>query len=102
MISYGINSVMSKAAFKKLFSPILQPFEQGNEAYRYQSSHRKILLAVGGLFLFLSAVSVYFAMVSGELGALIPISVFFIGGLICVVIGLLGSDKAVAKIWGSK
>ena len=30
------------------------------------------------------------------------ILIFFIGGFICAIVGILGTDHAVAKIWGSK
>ncbi|VAW74868.1 hypothetical protein MNBD_GAMMA15-1176 [hydrothermal vent metagenome] len=87
---------------RKLFLPILNLLESGEEEYRYKESHRKILLVVGGLFLFLSAVSATAAIIASQLGGLIPFLVFFLIGLVCEVVGLLGSDRAVAKIWGSK
>jgi len=91
-----------KNILRQLFSPILKPFENGAEDYNYKPSHRKILLAVGSLFLFLAAVSFYIAILTYELASLIPILVFFLGGMICMIIGGLGTDKAVAKIWGSR
>ena len=90
-----------KDCFLKIFSPILRVFEKGQEPFTYIPSHRKILVAVGTLFTFLSAVSVYFAVITNELGALIPILVFFIAGLVCLVVGFLGNERAVAKIWGN-
>ena len=91
-----------KNALRQLCSPILAPFEKDSDAYNYKPSHRKILLAVGSLFLFLAAISIYIATITHELAALIPILVFFIGGMICMIIGGLGTDRAVAKIWGSR
>ena len=91
-----------KDILRQLFSPILKPFENSAEDYNYKPSHRKILLAVGSLFLFLAAVSVYIAILTYELASLIPILVFFLGGMICMIIGGLGTDKAVAKIWGNR
>lgn len=82
--------------------PILRIFESGEGEYVYKKSHRKILLSVGALFLVLSAVSAISAITSAQLGGLIPFLVFFLVGLVCEVVGLLGSDRAVAKIWGSK
>jgi hypothetical protein len=87
---------------KKLCYPILRIFESGEGEYRYEKSHRKILLAVGVLFLGLSIASAVLAINSSQLGGLIPFLIFFLIGFVCEVVGLLGSERAVAKIWGSK
>jgi hypothetical protein len=47
-------------------------------------------------------VSAVLAISSSEMGGLIPFLVFFMVGFVCEVVGLLGSNRAVAKIWGSK
>lgn len=91
-----------KTAWRKLFSPILDYFESGDGDYIYKSSHRKILLFMGGLSFFLSLISLIAAIVAAQLAGFLPILIFFIGGFICLIIGLLGSDHAVAKLWGSK
>lgn len=91
-----------KQTLRNLFQPILRVFESGDGAYRYETSHRKILLAVGVLFLFLSAVSAMMAIRLSELGGLIPTLIFFTIGFVCEIVGFLGSDRAVAKMWGSK
>ena len=89
-----------KASLRKACLPILRVFESGEEAYAYQSSHRKILLVVGGLFLpIISAVAAVYA---SRPGAFIPFTVFFLVGLVCEIVGLLGNDRAVAKIWGGE
>ncbi|PFG52692.1 hypothetical protein ATG98_1755 [Marinobacter sp. LV10R520-4] len=87
---------------RRIFQPILRVFEFGDGEYRYEKSHRKILIAMGVLFLALSTVSAVLAIISSQLGGLIPFLVFFMIGLVCEVVGLLGSNRAVAKIWGSK
>jgi len=87
---------------RQICAPILKQFENGDEVYNYKPSYRKILFAVGSLFLFLATISIYFAFITHELAALIPILVFFIGGMICMIIGSLGTDRAVAKIWGNR
>ena len=91
-----------KAFLKKLFSPVLNPFEQGEEEFLYKSSHRVILLIVGGLFLVLSAGGLAAGILFNQLGAALPILIFFAVGACCIIVGSLGSDRAVAKIWGSK
>ncbi|PHS72026.1 MAG: hypothetical protein COB22_06325 [Cycloclasticus sp.] len=91
-----------KTLLRKICRLILRIFELGDEEYAYKSSHRKILVVVGGLFLFLSVVSAVAAVYASQPGAFIPFTVFFLVGFVCEVVGLLGNDRAVAKIWGSK
>ncbi len=91
-----------KTILRKTFQPILHIFESGEGEYRYEKSHRKILLTVGVLFLLLSIVSAVLTIISSNIGGLIPFLIFFLVGLVCEVVGLLGNNRAVAKIWGSK
>ncbi|MCL1486538.1 MAG: hypothetical protein MH186_00335 [Marinobacter sp.] len=66
-----------KKILRKIFQPILRIFESGDGEYRYEKSHRKILIAMGVLFLVLSTVSAVLAISSSEMGGLIPFLVFF-------------------------
>jgi isoprenylcysteine carboxyl methyltransferase (ICMT) family protein YpbQ len=91
-----------KLFFRKLFSPILNFFESGQGEFAYRKSHRTILVVVGVLFLVLSCVSAIAALGTSQLGAFIPIVIFFIAGFVCLVVGSLGNERAVATIWGSK
>lgn len=92
-----------KDVFRQLFWPILRLFETGEVgSYNYRPLHRKVLLIMGFLFLVLAMVSLYFGLIAGQLAALIPVLVFFGAGLVCAVVGLLGSERAVARIWGNK
>ena len=91
-----------KTTLRKLFSPILNYFESGDAHYVYKPSHRKILLFMGGLSFFLTIISLIAAIVASQIAGFLPILVFLIGGFVCVIVGLLGNDHAVAKIWGSK
>lgn len=91
-----------KLVFRKLFSPILNYFESGQDEFNYQQSHRIILIVVGGLFLFLSSISAFMAVGASQFGAFIPIVIFFMAGFVCIVVGSLGNERAVATIWGSK
>lgn len=90
-----------KPLLRKLFSPILNIFEAGNEPYAYKPLNRKILIVIGVLFLCLVSVVVYLSFDKNELGYLIPVVVFSGISLVALVVGLLGSDRAVAKIWGN-
>lgn len=87
---------------RNLFSPILDYFEKGDEPYAYKKSHRTILKLVGMLFLLLSFVSLYLMLNTGEYGAVLPLAFFFAAGFVSLLIGFAGSDRAVAKIWGSR
>ncbi|MEX1033199.1 MAG: hypothetical protein WDZ30_07545 [Cellvibrionaceae bacterium] len=88
--------------FRKILWPILRIFEGSEGPYNYRPLHRKILLVMGSLFSILSLVSLYFGFSVGQAAALVPVLVFFAAGSTCMAVGLLGSDRAVAKIWGGR
>lgn len=91
-----------KRLLRTLCRPILKPLESGDEPFDYKPLNRKILLVTGALFLVLAAV-VWWLMPAGvERGYLIPIVVFGAVGLTGLIVGSLGNDRAVAKIWGSR
>lgn len=91
-----------KAHLKKIFSPILNIFEKGDGEFNYKGSYRTVLIAVGALFLLLSLISLVAAFFTAQIGALLPFIVFFIAGSVCEIVGFLGSDRAVSKIWGNR
>ncbi len=92
---------MVKQKLRILFSPILKVFESGTELFSYKASYRTILIAMGGIFSGL-AVLVFFIAQGEDLGYLLPVLVFGCIGFISLLVGLLGTDRAVAKIWGSR
>jgi len=89
-----------KQILRTLFSPILKPFESGSDKYAYQKSHRVILIVMGFLFNGLAALVFSFSQ-GQERGYLLPVFVFGGLGVVSLIIGSLGNDRAVAKIWGS-
>lgn len=91
-----------KKVLIKLFWPVLYRFEKGESEYNYSLSRRVILMAVGPLMLLLSVGILGVVVVSGEWVALIPVVVFFAVGFVALVVGSLGTDRAVANIWGNK
>ena len=91
-----------KKRFRTLFSPILNIFESGDEPYVYKPLNRKILIVIGMLFLFLMSAVAYLSFDKGEPGYLIPVIVFFAISFVTLVVGLLGNDRAVSKIWGNR
>ncbi len=94
--------MIMKDILRKAFSPILNTFENGTEEYAYRPSHRTILIVMGVLFGGLAGI--VFSMASGgeSMGFLIPVCVFGLVSLVTLVVGLLGTERAVAKIWGNK
>lgn len=90
------------ALLRALFAPLLNILERGDEPFGYKPSHRRILLAVGGLFMILACVSLFFGMIAGGVGAYLPAVVFCVVSVVCMVVGAVGSDRAVAKLWGSR
>ncbi|SMF03341.1 hypothetical protein SAMN02745866_00276 [Alteromonadaceae bacterium Bs31] len=87
---------------KKICKPILAYFEEGEGVYIYKKSHRSILKVVGTLLLGISFFSLYLSITTASFAGLLPIIVFFLGGLVCYIVAFLGSDRAVASIWKRK
>lgn len=90
-----------KAVLRKLVGPILRPFESGNDPYAYKPSHRRILVFMSTMFLALASLIVFLTP-TGNFSYLLPVLLFGGGGLLGLIIGTLGSDRAVAKIWGTR
>ena len=90
-----------KKQCRALFSPILNIFESGNEPFAYKPSHRKILIIMGCLFCGLATLVLFLAQ-GEDPGYFLPVLIFGGAGLLSLLIGLLGTDRAVAKIWGSR
>ena len=90
-----------KGLLRKLFSPLLSVFEAGNEPYAYKPSHRKILLVLSTLFSILAA-AVLASAQGQDAGYLLPVFLFGGAGMLGFIIGFLGNERAVAKIWGSR
>ena len=90
-----------KAALRILFRPLLNPLEKTEGKFVYKPSHRVILLVMSSLFIFLASLS-WFLSPDGALEYLFPVLVFGGAGLIGVIVGTLGEDVAVARLWGSR
>lgn len=91
-----------KSILRKLFRPILSRFEKQQSTENYKPSHRIVLNVVGGLFLFLSCSTGWAAFYSNDIGFYIPVVIFFIIGFVSLIVGTLGKDCAVARIWGNR
>lgn len=91
-----------KTLLRSLFAPLLNIFEKGTAPYHYKPMNRTLLIVMGVLFSGL-ALAVFFVARGGEgLGFLLPVIVFGAVGIVCFVVGGLGNERAVSKIWGNK
>ena len=91
-----------KRLFKNIFSPILNIFENNNDEFIYRKLNRKIVIFISSAFFLLAfALPIYMPQLI-EMGFWFVMLVF--GGLSSVglIVGILGSDKAVAKLLGSR
>jgi hypothetical protein len=90
-----------KNLLRKLFSPFLNKLESGTEPYLYKPSHRFILLVMGVLFSALGIAVLWFA-VGQDPTYFLPVVVFGGAGFFSLLVALVGTERAVATIWGSK
>ncbi len=90
-----------KTSLRTVFSPLLNRLESGNDAYEYKSSHRKILIALGVLLSSLAGFVLWLALRAEDTGYYLPVVLFGTIGFMCLLVGFLGSDRAVAKLWNS-
>ena len=91
-----------KNTLKTIFSPILNIFENNNDEFIYRSLNRKIVLFISSVFCLIAfALPAYMPQLV-EMGYWFVMIVF--GGLsfVGLIVGILGSDKAVAKLLGSR
>jgi hypothetical protein len=91
-----------KQILRTLFSPILNIFEKGDDPFEYKSLNRKILIFMGLIFAGLAMLVVLFVPEGIGFGYLIPVVVFGFVALITLVVGFLGNERAVTKIWGDR
>lgn len=91
-----------KTALRHLCRPLLAPLEAGNEPYHYKPLSRKVLLFFGAVFTFLGLLAAWLIPADADPGYYFPVVVFTLAGLYGLIVGALGEDRAVAKIWGNK
>ncbi len=91
-----------KILFKNIFSPILNIFENNNNEFIYRSLNRKIVLFISIVFSLLAFALPVFMPQLVQMGYWFVMLVFGALSFTGLVVGLLGSDKAVAKLLGSR
>lgn len=90
-----------KQQLRKVFFPLLKLFESGDEAFTYKPSQRLILKFVSFMFLGLAALVVLIGQDAAS-DYLFPVIIFALIGFTGLIVGFLGTDRAVAKIWGNR
>ena len=93
---------MIKNTLRTLCKPILQRFETGDDPYVYKPMSRKILIVMGLLFGGMAAIAIIYILRNDAYGYFLPGLVFSLVSLVCLMVGFLGNERAVAKIWGNK
>lgn len=91
-----------KKILLNIFSPILNIFEKNNEEFVYRSLNRKITLFISSTFFALAFGLPLYMPHLIEMGFWFVMLVFGSLSSVGLVVGLLGSDKAVAKLLGSR
>ena len=87
---------------RKLFAPILDIFEKNNGEFVHRSSNRKIVVFISSVFALLAFGSPIYMPELIDMGFWFVMIVFGTLSVVGLVVGLLGSDKAVAKLLGSR
>lgn len=91
-----------KKTLQKLFAPVLAIFENNSDEFIYRSLNRKIVLFISIVFFLLAFALPMFMPKLIEMGYWFVMLVFGALSLVGLIVGLLGSDKAVAKLLGSR
>jgi len=91
-----------KNLLKNIFSPILNIFEKNNDEFVYRSLNRKIVLFISLVFLLLAFGLPALMPKLIQMGYWFVMIVFGSMSIVGLIVGLLGSDKAVAKLLGSR
>lgn len=91
-----------KNSLKSLFSPLLNIFENNNDEFIIRSLNRKIVLFISSVFFLLAfGLPAYMPQLI-QMGYWFVMLIFGALSSVGLIVGLLGSDKAVAKLLGSR
>ncbi len=87
---------------RKLFQPLLSLFERGSEGYRPANWKRPVVCILSLILTGLAIAVPLVAPADVRSGAWLPTIVFGGMGFVGLVVGILGSDQAVAKLLGGR
>lgn len=91
-----------KNRLKSLFSPLLNIFENNNDEFIVRSLNRKIVLFISSVFFLLAfGLPAYMPQLI-QMGYWFVMLIFGALSSVGLIVGLLGSDKAIAKLLGSR
>lgn len=93
---------MMKNQLRALCKPLLNIFEKGEGAYVYKPMSRNILIVMGILFGGIAGLVITYIIRNEAFGYALPAIVFSGVAIVCLIVGTLGNERAVAKIWGNK
>lgn len=91
-----------KQTLTRLFSPILNVFENTSDEYIIKPLNRKVVLAIGVLMTGLAILILFLAWPDKIGSYFLPPIIFGVVGITALVVGSLGSDQAVAKLIGNR
>lgn len=91
-----------KNCLTKLFGPILNLFENNSDEYIIKPLNRKVVLAIGVLMTGLAILILYIAWPDRLGSYFLPPLIFGVVGITALIVGILGSDHAVAKLIGAR
>ncbi len=91
-----------KNTIKSLFSPLLNIFENNNDEFIVRPLNRKIVLFISSVFFLLAfGLPAYMPQLI-QMGYWFVMLIFGALSSVGLIVGLLGSDKAIAKLLGSR
>lgn len=91
-----------KNILKIIFSPILNIFENNDDEFICRSLNRKIVLFISVVFFLLAFALPYYMPQLIQMGYWFVMIVFGSLSSVGLIVGTLGSEKAVAKLLGSR
>ena len=91
-----------KEKLQRLFQPILKFFENDSPEYQITPTNRKVALCISITLLGLAVLIIVIAGSQPFTSYFPPVLIFGSVGFVGTVVGLLGSDHAVAKLVGNR
>ena len=91
-----------KDRLRQLFHPVLRFFENDSDEFQLTPTNRKVALFISATFVIIAFLLPIIASAQPFTAYIFPVAVFGGIGLIGLVVGILGSDHAVAKLVGNR